>query len=68
MIEMKPKDVIKVDFVELYNYEIYQQKNILLKDGLYRYLYQPVIQHGNQKRRAIEFIWRKNTYRLQSFS
>ena len=33
-------------------------------DGLYRYLYQPGEQHGDQKRRATDLIWSKNTYRL----
>ena len=33
-------------------------------DGLYRYLYQPGEQHGDQKQRATNLIWSKNTYRL----
>ena len=33
-------------------------------DELYRYLYQPDEQRGDQKRRATDLIWRKNTYRL----
>ena len=33
-------------------------------DGLYRYLYQPGEQHGDQKRRATDLIWSKNTYRF----
>ena len=31
---------------------------------MYRYLYQPVEQHGDQKRQATDLIWSKNTYRL----
>ena len=31
---------------------------------MYRYLYQPGAQHGDQKGRATDFIWSKNTYRL----
>ena len=31
---------------------------------MYRYLYQPSQQHGDQKRRATYLIWSKNTYRL----
>ena len=37
---------------------------MLAEDGLYRYLYQPGEQYGDQKRRATDFIWNKNTYRL----
>ena len=32
-------------------------------DGLYRYLYQPGEQHGDQKRRPTDLILSKNTYR-----
>ena len=41
-------------------------KNIQKKseDGLYRYLYQPGGQHWDQRRQATDFIWSKNTYRL----
>ena len=31
---------------------------------MYRYLYQPGEQHGDQKRRATDLIWSKNTYRI----
>ena len=37
---------------------------MLTEDGLYRYLYQPGEQHGDQIRRATELTWSKNTYRL----
>ena len=37
---------------------------MLHEDGLYRYLYQPGEQHGDQKRRATDFIWSKNMYQL----
>ena len=50
MTGMKHKDVIKL--------------NTVVEDGLYRYLYQPGEQHGDQRRRATDFIWSKNTYRL----
>ena len=33
-------------------------------DELYRYLYQPGEQRGDQKRRTTDLIWSKNTYRL----
>ena len=62
MIDMKPKDVIKLDTVKLDN--TYPEENVLHEDGLYRYLYQPGEQHGDQTRRATDFIWSKNTYRL----
>ena len=48
MIGMKPKDAIKLDTVSLD--KKYQEETVLPKDGLYRYLYQPGQQHGDQKR------------------
>ena len=60
MIDMKPKDAIKLDTVPLD--KTYPEENIPPKYGLYRYLYQPGIQHGDQKRWATDFIWIKNTY------
>ena len=62
MIGMKPKDAIKLDTVPLY--KTYPEETVLPEDGLYRYLYQPGEQHGDQKRRATDLIWSKNTYRL----
>ena len=59
---MKPKDAIKLDTVPLD--KTYSEETILPEDGLYRYLYQPGEQHGDQKRQATDFIWSKNTYRL----
>ena len=54
MIDMKPKDAIK----------LYPEETVLPKHGLYRYLCQPDKQHGDQKRRATDFIWSRNMYRL----
>ena len=62
MIGMKPKDAIKLDAVPLD--KKYPEENVLPEDGLYRYLYQPGEQHGDQKRRGTDLIWSKNTYRL----
>ena len=62
MIGMKPKDAIKLDTVPLD--KKYPEKTVLPEDGLYRYLYQPGGQHGDQKRWAADFIWSKNTYQL----
>ena len=59
---MKPKDVIKLDTVPLD--KKYQEESVLPEEGLYRYLYQPDEQHGDQKRRATYLLWSKNTYRL----
>ena len=41
MIGMKPKGLIKLDIVKLNKSQRYPEENILLGDGLYRYLYQP---------------------------
>ena len=62
MIGMKTKDAIKLDTVPLD--KTYPEETILSEDGLYRYLYQPGKQHGDQKRRATDFTWSKNTCRL----
>ena len=62
IIDMKPNDVIKLDTIPLD--KKYPEETILPKDGLYRYLYQPGEQHGDQKRRATDLIWSKNIYRL----
>ena len=62
MIDMKPKDAIKLDTVPLD--KMYPEEIVLPEDDLYRFLYQPEEQHGYQKRWATDFIWSKNTYRL----
>ena len=61
MIGMKPKDAIKLDIVPLD--KKCPEETALPKDGLYRYLYQPREQHGDQKRREADFIMSKNMYR-----
>ena len=38
-------------------------KNLLMKNH-FQYFYQPGEQHGDQKRRATDFVWSKNTYQL----
>ena len=62
MVGMKPKDTIKLDTVSLD--KTYPEETVLTEDGLYRYLYQPGKQHGDQKRRGTDLIWSENTYRL----
>ena len=62
MTSMKPKDAIKLDTVPLN--KINPKETVLPEDGLYRYLYQPGEQHGDQKRRATDLTWSKNTYRI----
>ena len=54
MIGMKPKDAIKLDTFPLN--KTYLEETMLPEDGLYRYLYQPGEQHGDQKRWAKDFI------------
>ena len=60
MIDMKAKNAIKLDTVQLD--KTYPEEGVLPEDGLYSYLYQPGEHHGDQNRRAIDFIWSKNTY------
>ena len=62
MIDMKPKDAIKLDTVPLD--KAYPKETVLCEDGLYRYFYPPGEQHGDQKRWATDLIWSKNAYRL----
>ena len=57
---MKPKDAIKLDTVPLD--KKYPEETVLPEDGLYRYLYQPDEQDGDQRRRATDLIWSKTTY------
>ena len=47
IIGMKPKDAIKLDTVPLD--KKYPEETVLPEDGLYRYLYHPGKQHGNQE-------------------
>ena len=60
MIDMKPKDAIKLYTVELD--KAYPEEDVLPEDSLYRYLYQPGQQHIDQKRQATDFIWSKNMH------
>ena len=48
MVGMKPKHALKLDIVPLD--KKYPEETVLPEDGLYRYLYQPGEQHGDQKR------------------
>ena len=64
MIGMKPKDAIKLSNVELVKSEEFADEKPLPEDRLYRYFYKPGEQHGDQKRRVTDFVWSKNTYRL----
>ena len=45
MINMKPKDAIKLNAVK----NVHSEQNILPEDSLNRYLYQPGEQLGDQK-------------------
>ena len=47
MIDMMPKDAIKLDIVPLD--KTYPEETELLEAGLYRYLYQPGEQHRDKK-------------------
>ena len=47
MVGTKPKNAIKLDTVPLN--KTYPEETVLPEDGLYRYLYQPDEQRGDQK-------------------
>ena len=66
MTGMKPKDVIKLNQVPLVNRENYPPEDTLPEDDrLYRYLLQPGEEHDDQRERAMDRIWSKETYRLR---
>ena len=54
IIGMKAKDAIKLDTVPLD--KKYLEETVLPENGLYRYLYQPGKQHGDEKRRAADLL------------
>ena len=66
MTGMKPKDAVKLDTVLLN--KTYPKETVLPENGFYRYLHQPSEQHGDQKGRAADLIWSKNTYMYQTRS
>ena len=68
MIGMKPKDAIRLNEVTLVKQENYPPEEILPEDGLYRYLLQPGEEHDDQRRRATDRIWSKETYRLREIA
>ena len=65
MIGMKPKDAIVLDQVPLAKQEAYPLEEVLPEGGLYRYLLQPSEEHDDQRRRAMDRVWSKLTYRLR---
>ena len=66
MTDMKPKDVIKQDIVQLDTSEEYPKKEVFCEDVLYRYLYQPGEQQINQRSHVTDFGASKNTHRLDN--
>ena len=68
MIRMKPKDAIKLKEVPLVARESYPPEEVLLEDGLYRYLLQPREEHDDQWHRATDRIWSKASYRLREIT
>ena len=68
MIGMKPKDGIRLNEVPLVEQENYPPEEILPEDGLYQYLLQPGEEHDDQRRRATDRIWSKETYRLREIA
>ena len=68
MIGMKPKDAIKLKKVPLLNLEAYPPEEVLPEDGLYRYLLQPGEEHDDQRCRATDRIWSRETYILREIT
>ena len=65
MTGMKPSDAIKLNQVPLVNRENYPPEDTFPEDGLYCYLLQPGEEHDDQRKRAMDRIWSKKTYRLR---
>ena len=65
MTGMKPKDAIVLDHVPLVSREAYPPEEVLPEDGLYQYLLQPSEEHDDRRRRAMDRVWSKGTYRLK---
>ena len=63
MIGMKPKDE-----VSLVARESYPPEEVLPEDGLCRFLLQPSEEQDDQRRRATDRIWLKETYRLREIT
>ena len=64
MIKMKPNKAILLDNVP--QFKKYSPDRICLNtDGIYRYLLLPGEEHDDQKRRATDFIWSKDIYKLK---
>ena len=68
MIGMKPKDAIKLKEVPLVAQESYPPEELLPEDELYQYLLQPSEEHDDQRHRATDRIWSKETYRLREIA
>ena len=63
MTGMKPKDAIELKKVPLL--ESYPPGDTLPDDELLHYLLQPKEEHDDQRKRAMDRIWSKTTYRLR---
>ena len=64
MLGMTPAKAVKLDNIELKVKHPYPEEQILPVDGLYRYLYQPGELEDDNRRRATDKIWSRNTFRL----
>ena len=61
--DIKPKHAIKPDIVNLKKSETYLKEKVLPEDG-YIDIYISLVSNMEIKKRANDFIWSKNTYRL----
>ena len=65
MTGIKPKNAIKLTQGPLVNQENYPPEDTLPEEGLCHYLPQPSEEHDDQRKRAMDRIWSKKTYRLR---
>ena len=63
MLGMTPAKAVRLTSIEL-KVKPYPKEEVLPEDGLYRYLYQPGELEDDNRRRATDMIWSKNTFRF----
>ena len=66
-VGMTPTKAVKLESVEL-KIKPYEPEEIAPADGLYRYLLEPEEENADSKRRAMDNIWSRKTFRLDPVS
>ena len=64
MIDMKPKDAIKLKDMTIIRREKYLAEEKLPENGMYRYLLLPSEENEDKRKRATDNVWSRKTFRL----